>query len=56
MAAIRGRSLESIGIPCSRAMLRKARDWRSGVKPFSGYSSGDSERPTIRSRHSIRSP
>ena len=35
VAAIRGRSRESIGMPCSRAMRRNALDWRSGVKPRS---------------------
>ena len=35
VAAMRGRSDVSIGMPWSRAMLRKASDCFSGVNPFS---------------------
>ena len=35
VAAMRGRTEVSIGIPWSRAMAAKARDCFSGVKPFS---------------------
>ena len=56
VAAMRGRTDVSIGMPWSRAIDANARDWRSGVKPRSTYSSGDSASPTMRTRHSSASP
>jgi hypothetical protein len=56
VAAIRGRSAVSIGIPYRSASFANDEDWRSGVKPLSTYSSGREARPIIRSRHPIWSP
>ena len=56
VAAMRGRTELSIGIPWSRAIEANARACFWGVKPFSRYSSGLSARPTSFSRHSRRSP
>ncbi len=56
VAAMRGRTELSIGMPWSRAIAANERDCFSGVKPFATYSSGLSDRPTSRSRHSRRSP
>jgi hypothetical protein len=53
---IRGRSLVSIGIPCSREMRLNAAACLSGVKPRATYSAGESARTTIRTCHSMASP
>ena len=53
LAAIRGRTRVSIGMPCSRAIIANAADRRSGVKsPWSV----ESESPTMQVRHSRWSP
>ena len=51
VAAIRERTVASIGIPWSAAILANASLWRSGVKPFSTYSSGERASTTIRRPH-----
>jgi hypothetical protein len=56
VAAIRGRTAVSIGIPWSWAMRRYASDSRRGVKPFASYSPGDSDSPTIRTSQTRSSP
>ncbi len=56
VAAIRGRSRVSIGIPWCSAIVAKASAWRPVSKPLLSYSSGDSARPTMHTRHSIMSP
>jgi hypothetical protein len=56
VAGMRGRSRGSIGIPKRRWISASACDWRSGVNPFSRYSSGERESTIMRGRHSIWSP